>query len=145
MLCYLLLLSSVSCINDLQILNDLYKSTHGENWNRNDNWQNNDPCTRFGVVCQDNRVITLSMQGNNMVGPLPKNFGYLTKLQSFDFSGNKISGSFPESIVNMKELSAMFDLNYYLSCLFITILLLVGCVKTKWTVLSQMFSVKLPN
>ena len=104
----LLLCASCFAISDLDVLDAFYEATNGEYWSVNTNWTNTDPCTRFGVSCDsNNRVSTLYLQGNNITGELPRNFGYLTKLMGLDLTGNSLSGTLPESMANMKDLFAM--------------------------------------
>lgn len=106
-----LLVTYSLCISDLEILNAFYKSTNGKNWTNNEGWENNDVCNRFGVRCDNTgRVSTLYLHKNNLRGQFPDNFGYLTHLAGLDLSGNHISGPFPKSMANMKNLQAMFDL-----------------------------------
>ena len=106
---FLLLVSSFSAISDLTVLNSFYKSTGGEYWTNNEGWDSDDFCNRFGVTCDsNNRVISLYLQGNNLTGTIPNNFGYLNKLQGLDFTGNNLTGNLPQTMANMQSLSAMF-------------------------------------
>ena len=43
--------------HEREALVDLYDSTNGAGWSRNDNWLNGDPCDNnwFGVTCDDTK------------------------------------------------------------------------------------------
>lgn len=104
-----LLLGYSLCVTDKDVLDAFYKSTNGQNWINNAGWDSDDVCSRFGVSCDDaGRVSTLYLQKNNLQGPLPLNFGYLTHLTGLDLSGNQVNGTFPKTMANMKNLMAMF-------------------------------------
>jgi hypothetical protein len=100
-------------ISERQALIDLYDSTNGADWARNDNW--NGPvgteCTWYGVACDNDQthvvMIVLSYfdfgKSFNMTGSLPPSLHDLTSLQYFDVSSNALAGSIP-SLTGLTEL-----------------------------------------
>jgi hypothetical protein len=82
-------------------LMELYYSTGGPNWTNNTGWKegaagtNCDPCSGWkGVSCNDNRVMSINLSSNNLVGIIP-NIS-LQLLKSFSCLNNKLSGSIPD-------------------------------------------------
>jgi Leucine-rich repeat (LRR) protein len=45
-----------------------------------------------------------SLQGNNIIGGIPKEFGNLTSLVRLDLENNKLTGEIPSSLGNLKKL-----------------------------------------
>jgi len=108
----------------------LYDSTNGDNWKNNSGWkQTNTPCSWFGVTCNGNSVIKLTLGGNDLTGTMPKLDGLvdiqelylrenklisgtipelksLTKLRKLYLNDNQLSGPIPElkDLVNLQEL-----------------------------------------
>jgi hypothetical protein len=75
---------------------ELFNSTGGPGWTDRSNW--NGPvgteCTWYGVVCTSDRVTSILLINNQLVGNLPTLSG-LTALQVFAVSVNRLSGSIP--------------------------------------------------
>jgi Leucine-rich repeat (LRR) protein len=97
---------------ECEALVTLYESTDGENWTDNTDWnQTNEPCTWFGITCQNNSVTHLLLPDNNLNGPLPSEVGNLSGLISLNLNDNNLSGGIPQSLgtlinlqfLNMKE------------------------------------------
>ncbi|MFH6994550.1 VWA domain-containing protein [Flavobacterium sp. FlaQc-48] len=89
---------------------DLYNSTNGDNWTDKTGWDFNTPVTSnwYGVtVSSDNHVINLTIQTNNLQGPLPESIGNLTQLKSLFLGANKITGTIPTSIANLSNLTVI--------------------------------------
>ena len=87
----------------------LFEAAGGPNWNRNDNWLSDEPLDRWrGVgVNREGRVIWLFMQGNNLTGRIPPEFGALTELENATLSFNRLSGAIPPelgALTKLKEL-----------------------------------------
>ncbi len=101
----------------IMALRNLYTSTNGGNWQRDDNWPNidaNDPysvCKWFGVICYDYKeyndageefiqiyVHRLHLINNNLSGPFPKGLSVLPKLYAMQFSNNSLTGPLPNNL-----------------------------------------------
>jgi len=101
-----------SCTHpDFAELMKLYNSTGGPNWTNNTGWKegaagtNCDPCGWYGIECENNRVISIEMDGllnsnydydkggNNLVGELPDL--KFEKLKVFNLTNNKLIGGIP--------------------------------------------------
>lgn len=87
---------------DFETLIALYDSTNGESWTNNAGWKqgkagtNCNPCNGwYGVQCANNRVVSLELQQNNLIGNLPSIIG-LNNLQHFTCGSNKLTGPIPK-------------------------------------------------
>ena len=89
--------------SDSLALVDLYNSTNGPNWPNHTNWLTSAPLsTWFGVFLDGAYVDIITLQHNNLVGSLPASLGNLTELPvTFNFSDNKLTGSIPNSFINL--------------------------------------------
>lgn len=95
----------LSCHPDFDALIAIYNSTNGANWTRNDGWVDGaagtdcNVCDWEGVTCNpDNRVRGLTLNNNNMIGPLPPELGDLSELLNFEAGGSGLTGSIPAEI-----------------------------------------------
>ncbi|MEO8670297.1 MAG: PilN domain-containing protein [Tahibacter sp.] len=82
-----------------QVLLDLYNGTQGMQWSRHAGWQSETgtDCLWEGVRCDAElaHVVGLDLRDNQLIGALPAKLHGLTKLQSFDVSGNRLGGAIP--------------------------------------------------
>jgi|GEM_PF-4321757 len=85
----------------------IYSSTHGANWNNRTNWLNGNVSTWFGVTTTCDRVTTLDLSNNDLVGPIPTEIGNLSLLTSLKLNDNTFSGSIPSSIGNLANLTIL--------------------------------------
>ncbi len=58
----------------------------------------------YGVLTENGRVIGLNLAENNLEGELPIAFCDLIYLTTVDLHQNKLQGSLPETIHNLKDL-----------------------------------------
>lgn len=86
---------------DYAALMEFYNSTNGANWTDNTGWAdgaagtNCDPCSWSGVGCDANdRVITISLVENNLVGTLPDLD--LPFLERINIKQNTFTGAIPD-------------------------------------------------
>ena len=95
-------LASVS-LSEKDALVKLYIATNGSQWKNK--WDLNEPVSKwYGVKLSEDKVISLDLSNNNLVGELPAEIGSLIYLQKLKLTRNSISGVIPESIGNMKLL-----------------------------------------
>ncbi len=85
---------------DSLALVDLYNACNGTNWNSQDYWLTGPIGEWAGVQIADNRVVGLSLSGNNVTGVFPESFGNLDGMLDISMSQNEITG-LPESFGNL--------------------------------------------
>jgi Leucine-rich repeat (LRR) protein len=101
---------------DRLALIDFYNATGGPNWTSTTNTSTNkwlingacgqSPCGWNGVTCSNNRVVSLSVNNNNLVGSIPPEIGKLTALTSLLIANNSnLTGSIPPEIGNLTALT----------------------------------------
>ena len=87
----------------------LYNSTNGDGWTNHSNWlTTNTPCSWYGVICESDRVTSLSLYYNQLSGAIPPELGNLTALQYLYLSGNQLSGAIPPEIGNLTALTWLY-------------------------------------
>ncbi len=93
--------------SDRAALIDLYISTDGDNWTTNTNWCTDaDLSEWYGVTTNsDGRVTEVSLSSNNLSGSIPESIGNLSNLSYLYLYSNSLTGSIPESIGNLSNLS----------------------------------------
>jgi Leucine-rich repeat (LRR) protein len=80
-------ISKVECESLLQ----LYHSTDGPNWGRNDGWNvTNTPCSWYRVTCEGKGVAKIDLRYNNLSGSFP-NFKGLPHLQTLQLQSNQLT------------------------------------------------------
>ena len=90
---------------DVEILKELYSSTHGNNWVSKDGWAtSNDYCVWHGIGCNAaGRVVSIDLESNGLTGtPSPSVFR-LSALKELNLGKNGIAFSF-EGIEAAKNL-----------------------------------------
>lgn len=101
---------------DYAPLFDFYTSTNGPGWNYSNKWlTDNNPCGWYGVGCTDNRVTTISLMSNNVVGSIPASLGNLTNLKILELRDNGLTGSIPAEIGNLTKLEEIYLIGNQLS------------------------------
>src|SRR6266542_3924961 len=102
-------------VQDSLALVDLYNSTDGPHWFRNQNWKSGPVSTWAGIEVTNNRVTLIQMRKNNLRGNIPSTIGNLSNLQRMDLNTNQLNGSIPPSIGNLKSLIYFYFLSNQLS------------------------------
>ena len=93
---------------DSLALIDLYNSTAGANWPKNQNWATSAPMASWnGVEARFGRVQTLYLPYNNLAGPLPASITNLTAATTIELSYNQLSGSLPSTVSNLQSLNSL--------------------------------------
>ncbi|MDD5544888.1 MAG: leucine-rich repeat domain-containing protein [Acidobacteriia bacterium] len=87
---------------------DLYTSTNGASWTHNTGWGGaaGTECSWYGVTCDAGQttVQRLSLDSNNLAGPLPTTVSNLTNLQYLSLIGNLLTSSIPTQLGNLVNL-----------------------------------------
>ena len=95
-------------VEDSLALVALYDSTNGDNWTNHTNWKTDSVSTWYGVTVDTGRVISLSLNINNLSGTIPSSIGNLSSLRTLNFSINQLTGSIPPEIGNLSNLECLF-------------------------------------
>ncbi|WP_324023848.1 thrombospondin type 3 repeat-containing protein [Maribacter sp. BPC-D8] len=93
---------------DRDALVALYNATGGDNWTTP--WDlNADISTWAGVLLNsENRVISLILDSDNLIGEIPSEIGNLSELYYLRITRNNITGSIPAEIGNLNKLKSLF-------------------------------------
>jgi Leucine-rich repeat (LRR) protein len=88
----------------------LYNSTVGNNWTVKTNWlvANQPVGNWFGVTRSGNRVVSVTLNNNNLTGNLPSSIGNLTALNQLSLANNKLIGTIPAEIGNILPLKILY-------------------------------------
>ncbi|MDZ4698375.1 MAG: hypothetical protein SH809_01610 [Rhodothermales bacterium] len=77
-------------------LEKVFYETGGPEWTNRDGWfETSSACQWFGVGCQDQLIVRLTLPANNLAGRLPVPLAALPALTDLDLSGNNLSGPVP--------------------------------------------------
>lgn len=81
-----------------------YDATDGANWSTSTNWLSGNIDTWHGVTVVGDRVDSLILPNNNLVGELPLEVSYLENLKKLDVHSNTISGIVPAEFQDLTSL-----------------------------------------
>ncbi len=101
---------TVCASNDRQALINLFNATAGGTWTQNDSWTNGTHLSDwYGVETNEQGCVNqLLLSNNNLIGELPEiPYPALQDLFNLDLAVNQISGSIPNSIGDLQQLSAI--------------------------------------
>jgi Leucine-rich repeat (LRR) protein len=106
----ILVISSISVnaveIQDSLALVALYDSTNGDSWTTNTYWKSDSAVSKwYGVTVTGNRVTSLSLGNNNLVGAIPPSIGDLDSLTGLLLWDNQLTDSIPQEIGNLTSLT----------------------------------------
>lgn len=96
-----------------EALIDLYNSTDGDRWTRNDNWCSDLPLSEwYGImtnkeagISEDDGVFRIDLSNNNLAGTLPSSIGSLSGVRiGISLSSNHISGTLPKEAFRLETL-----------------------------------------
>ena len=95
---------------DRPLLTMLYNAWDGPNWNTQTNWLSSEPLDEWHGVKfgEDNRVSSLNLSKNNLVGSLPPVIGRLSGLRGLALDGNRLRGGIPGELGQLGNLSHLY-------------------------------------
>ncbi len=92
--------------SDFFILLNLYNSTNGAGWNTT--WDLAlSPTSWGGITLENQRVVSIDLANNNLLGTLASDLGLLDSLQTLDLSNNELSGAIPAELGNLTALTTL--------------------------------------
>lgn len=102
---------------DSLALVDFYNNTGGPAWTIKNNWlqPGKQVGSWYGVGIKNNRVISVALFDNNLVGSIPTTIGNLTELILLHLYNNSLHGSLPSSIGNLTKLTSLTLMHNQLS------------------------------
>jgi Leucine-rich repeat (LRR) protein len=84
----------------------LYDSTNGDSWTTKTYWKSDSAVSKwYGVTVTGNRVTSLSLGNNNLVGAIPPSIGDLDSLTGLLLWDNQLTDSIPQEIGNLTSLT----------------------------------------
>ena len=91
---------------DRDVLVAFYNSTGGPNWWGNRNWLGDRSINTWdGIVTDAEGYVTeIILWDNNLDGPIPPEFGNLSRLEVVNLSYNRLSGKIPPEMGNLENL-----------------------------------------
>ena len=91
---------------DRDVLAILFDRARGDGWTDATNWLSEEPLSEWAGVQTDDsgRVVSLSLAGNNLRGPIHSSVGQLDQLVTLDLSRNWISGPIPIQLADLSLL-----------------------------------------
>jgi Leucine-rich repeat (LRR) protein len=114
-------IQSVTAGDSLALV-DLYNSSSGDQWIRNDNWLSGPVDSWYGITVRNGRVQVISLFANNLTGMFPASLADLDDLRELWVHFNNLSGDIP----------AGWDAMTLLEVLYINDNQLTGPVPAEW-------------
>ena len=101
--------TSAQSDSDRDVLDSLYHSMGGANWDANTNWLSDRPISEWhGVTTDSNgRVIELALWGNHLTGEIPPGLGRLSNLTRLVLFGNRLTGQIPPELGRLSNLTRL--------------------------------------
>lgn len=93
---------------DSLALVDLYNSTSGDQWIRNDNWLSGPVDTWYGITVRNGRVQVISLFANNLTGMFPASLADLDDLRELWVHFNNLSSDIPSGWDAMTLLEVLY-------------------------------------
>ena len=97
-----------SALTDRFALMELYDSTGGDSWTRNDGWGGDSELHDwYGVTVEDSLVRELRLPGNGLEGSLPPALGSLSGIETLDLADNDLTGGVGVAITDIEPLDTI--------------------------------------
>jgi Leucine-rich repeat (LRR) protein len=97
--------------NEKNALLDLYTATNGDNWTNK--WDFDQPISAwYGITVVDDKVVSINLSSNNLVGTIPNSIQDLKYLENFNVFQNNLKGQFPSElfkIPTIKHINISFN------------------------------------
>jgi len=117
---------NVDCIKDqkvlgistaeCKVLEKLWERTSGKNWQVNQGWDTlTDVNTWEGVLVENEKISSLLLYSDNVIGEIPEELGELSALKRLSFANNMLSGNIPSSLGQLTQLEYLDLSNNQLS------------------------------
>ncbi|MDR2563747.1 MAG: hypothetical protein LBC98_07375 [Prevotellaceae bacterium] len=95
-------------LKDSLALVTIFELTGGNNWTDNAGWLEAPLEEWSGVSLENNRVITLDLQGKSLSGTIPPEIGHLDELTALYLAGNSLTGNIPDNLMYLSKLVIMY-------------------------------------
>lgn len=93
----------------------LYNATDGVNWENNEGWLSAPVADWYGVTVSEDRVIRVSLRGNQLTGPVPPELGQLDDLSELGLANNQLTGAIPSELGQLANLQYLYLLDNQLT------------------------------
>ncbi len=93
---------------DSLTLVELYNATNGSGWDNSSNWLEGPVDTWYGIGLVNDRVDTVLLSNNGLVGSIPTGIGMLSSLKILSLQNLGLSGPLPTTLGNLGELRRLF-------------------------------------
>ena len=99
--------TTVTVPDDRDVLVEIYEALGGDDWTDNTNWLSTEPLDQWYGVSADHvgRVIELTLERNNLTGPIPEALGQLNNLEHLNLRNNNLTGPIPEVLGQLDNLT----------------------------------------
>ena len=96
-------------LSDREVLKHLYEVTGGTAWTNDARWLSGRPLGEWhGVTTnEDGRVVRLSLQQNNLAGPIPSELANLSELWDLNLSWNRLTSPIPAELAGLSRLARL--------------------------------------
>ncbi|MEO9477195.1 MAG: T9SS type A sorting domain-containing protein [Cyclobacteriaceae bacterium] len=85
----------------------LFNALSGTSWTNSDNWLTGNLASWNGLMVESDRVVDLSLPGNNLDGKLPADLAYADSLINVNLSDNAIVDTIPNSLQKLNVLESL--------------------------------------
>ena len=95
--------------SDREVLEAFYHATDGPNWRTSTNWLSDAPLSEWhGVSANDEGLVeALTLEFNQLSGPIPPELGQLTNLARMSLGKNLLSGPIPPELGGLTNLDTL--------------------------------------